>query len=299
MKTRKVYLHVGTEKTGTTAFQRNLHKNLANLEANNIKLYTEPGRKNIRKIPFAFQNKDLVDDYVMEYILPLNYSIQIEQKRIKVELQEIFNAFSSYDFLISGEHFHSRLITEENIDELFRFLRQFFDEIHVIIVFRNPNEMAPAYYSTLLKKGHYITVEDFICRKLSKEYFDVSYIYDIWSANTDIIDIYWFDDVKNDIKKLCGSLNLQHNDLHFDTRRDNQSLGFWGMSILLNINKYFPVYTKSNSFHNPYLIRKLRAFIIKFSTLFERRYKVKIDRTRLRNYENNYENLVRKKRKIK
>jgi hypothetical protein len=291
---RKVYLHIGTEKTGTTAFQRNLQNNVANLELNNIKLYTEPGRKNIRRIPFAFQNENLVDDYIMEYILPLNYSIKLEKKRVRNELQDTFNTFSCYDFLISGEHFHSRLVSKENVNELCKFLRQFFDKIHIIVVFRNPKELAPAYYSTLLKKGYYLTVDDFICQKVNKEYFDISHIHNIWSANTDIMDIYWFDDVKKDIKKLCDSLNLPHADLNFDTHRDNKSLGYWGMKLLLIINRYFPVYTQSNSFYNPYLIRKLRAFIIKASTYFENEHKVKIDSTQLKVFENIYENSARK-----
>lgn len=54
---RKVYLHIGTEKTGTTAFQRNLQNNVANLELNNIKLYTDLAEKIFEEFRLRFRMK--------------------------------------------------------------------------------------------------------------------------------------------------------------------------------------------------------------------------------------------------
>ena len=60
---------------------------------------------------------------------------------------------SSSVFLISSEHFHSRLLTEAEVKDFHTFLAGLFDDIQVICYLRRQDRMALSRYSQALRAG--------------------------------------------------------------------------------------------------------------------------------------------------
>lgn len=146
----KCVLHIGTEKTGTTLLQDWLYDNRKNLGKQRVFLSTMLGTTNNRLLPVYFQHD--LDDWAR-----MNGIETTEQKEAYFEgfldrfKAEVAEASKSHDvFVITSEHFHSRLTQIEGIIALSEFLNEVFSEVQVICYFRNQFDMAVSFYSTLL-----------------------------------------------------------------------------------------------------------------------------------------------------
>ncbi|MEL6121862.1 MAG: hypothetical protein AAFR49_19585, partial [Pseudomonadota bacterium] len=111
----KCVLHIGTEKTGTTLLQRWLYENEAALSDQGVALSQSMGQPNNRR--FVAYAHGGIDDYLK------SKSIFTEDERAaffegyKAQLAEEFARKSKehHTFLITSEHFHSRLISGKQV----------------------------------------------------------------------------------------------------------------------------------------------------------------------------------------
>lgn len=149
-------LHIGTEKTGSTAIQDYLCAHREELKnRDGIHVCTSAGEGNNRALPAAFMPLDRSDDFIRAN----NFKDDAERRawksaflrRFKKEVTQA-NA-SAATFLISSEHFHSRLQTAEEVAELHAFLQKFFEEFQVICYLRRQDQMALSRYSEALRAG--------------------------------------------------------------------------------------------------------------------------------------------------
>ena len=155
----KIILHIGTEKTGTTAIQECIHAN-RDLLLSQLGIF----------VPFAYSRYQNHRCF-MEIVPTLN----VPQDDLYNELAESVGAsfdarsqrdswlrsfendaeeFSDKCFLLSSEHFHSRLDTQDSIVKFLQFLSAYFSEIRVVIFLRDPFYCAAALRSTLVVNGH-------------------------------------------------------------------------------------------------------------------------------------------------
>ena len=119
---KKLYLHIGTEKTGTTLLQEWLYTNKKNLSKNGIYLPNQLGKPKNILLPTYFQGH--LDDW--------EWSKRIQNKQEKETFfegflnrvtDEITAAKINHDtFIITSEHFHSRLQLIEEIQNLYMSL---------------------------------------------------------------------------------------------------------------------------------------------------------------------------------
>ena len=147
---KKVFLHIGHGKTGSTAFQCFMAKNYLNLIENNI-LYN---KSELIEFNLALENKinsgniNPKDDWVRDSLLPV---------------------------LKSKPNYKSYIFSNEN---LFHNLRPFFKylnenlhiekyEFEMILAVRNPSEMLLSEYNQNVKReGMDITYEQFLEEKI-------------------------------------------------------------------------------------------------------------------------------------
>ena len=151
---RKLYLHIGCEKTGTTSIQDCLYINRDNLKKYGYYFLQSMGPKNNRKLT-CYSIKEKVDDALYQNLLNKFSNNENIKKHIEEELEkEILNLDNSIEnVLISSEHFSSRLFLEEELLSLKNLLDRFFEEITIICYFREQSKACQSLFSTGIKSG--------------------------------------------------------------------------------------------------------------------------------------------------
>ena len=154
MAKRIIYLHIGSEKTGTTAIQNFINKNRNQLKNEGIHTL-QPKMTingNCREFAATFTDPENIND---DYFIIKNF-IKTEdicewQKKNKEKYQRFFQK-SNENFLISSEHISSRISPKQHL-ELKHFCMNIFDKVVIIYYIRNPIDYAISQYSNIVKFG--------------------------------------------------------------------------------------------------------------------------------------------------
>ncbi len=148
-------LHIGTEKTGSTSIQKFLLRNQKALQASGVHVCTSAGEGNNRALAAAFMSDNKKDDYINQHKFEhANARQRWKEALCEAIATEVLQARRSANvFLISSEHFHSRLQKAGEVMALHTFLSPLFDEIKVFCYLRRQDQMAVSRYSQSLKAG--------------------------------------------------------------------------------------------------------------------------------------------------
>jgi hypothetical protein len=162
----KAIVHIGTEKTGTTSIQRYLYQNRGKLKGAGFHFLQSAGKRNNQALPAYCLDENRPDDYFR------NQGIQTLKQR--QEFKRLFiKAFDSEirglpqhvtTVIMSSEHFHSRIRTEAELDNLSEVLTPYFDEIKIVCYLREQATTCKSYYSTHLKSGGTQSFSEFLGR---------------------------------------------------------------------------------------------------------------------------------------
>ncbi len=148
-------LHIGTEKTGSTSLQTALSANRAHLSERGI-LYSEAaGSLNSRALAAAFCQYSSDDNYLARLGIGdvTQHTVWRTDLLDKVR-KEVITAQTSHDtFVMSSEHFSSRLVSEGQIASLKSFLLTLFTDIDVACYLRRQDRMAASRHNEVLRAG--------------------------------------------------------------------------------------------------------------------------------------------------
>ena len=148
-------LHIGTEKTGTTALQSALSSQRQYLSRNGVCYAKSAGNFNCRSLAAAFTQLRRRDDYIVQSGLT-------EPKRFAVWRQELLDEMREeitiardkcHTYLLSSEHFSSRLTGEADGTDLANYLGSEFDDIQVVCYLRRQDLMATSRINEGLRAG--------------------------------------------------------------------------------------------------------------------------------------------------
>lgn len=184
----RLILHIGTEKTGSTAIQQHLVANRAAMAEGGAHLCESAGQANHRALVAAFMLGDFHDDF-----LRLRNLVEPASRDAwRAQLLEAFTAeveLAKADadvFVVSSEHFHSRLLEADSVAQLAAFLNPLFSDISVVCYLRRQDEMALSFYSEKLRAG-FIPPEILPLSNLRRRqgalppFFDFESLLDRWS----------------------------------------------------------------------------------------------------------------------
>ena len=153
---QRLILHIGTEKTGTTALQHWLARHKHRLQHAGIALATMLGPTNHRRLPTSCFDLDRIDDFVIRSGLAedlerrlATYRLWQEQFRATVQQSEIPT------WLVSSEHCSSRLTRKSELQRLQQLLAQCTRRVEVVLYLRDPLATAVSAWSTLVLNGGY------------------------------------------------------------------------------------------------------------------------------------------------
>lgn len=156
---RRLILHIGTEKTGTTSIQGMIVNAQQFLESKSI--YTSSSLRNSLEgnhrwlsLFFLDHAKLLNDDMAISRHLHhdnIKEKIIIKKKEFEGEVE--IRSESDQTWLLSSEHLQSRLNTQLEVNKLKDYLSNIFDDIKIILYFRDPSKLLPSILSTNLRNG--------------------------------------------------------------------------------------------------------------------------------------------------
>lgn len=245
----KCFLHIGTEKTGTTTIQAFLGTNRSRLLEKGF-IYTQAaGRRNNHALAVAAYKASRRDGFTTAAGISSAQQLFDFRKTtldsLRKEIDEVRAQGSAIIF--SSEQFQARLTETEEIESLRDILLGLdIDEVSVIVYLRRPADIACSQFSTLLKVGMLVDappepnnpVTRHICNhKGTIERFGAVFgtssviprLFDKGEfANGSIID---------DIAHVIGI----PDDGNFDVPNElNKSLSSLGVALLRRLNKSIP-----------------------------------------------------------
>jgi hypothetical protein len=149
------FLHIGTEKTGTTTIQHFLAANRANLQQQGVIYPRAPGNQNhtalsayaLRGTKIATKNRKA--------------GASTEQKLHQVNggivaaLDEELSGISASKIIFSNEHLSSRVLKKSGIHTIKALCDRFAERTRVIAYIRNQVDFLVSSYGTVVKAGGY------------------------------------------------------------------------------------------------------------------------------------------------
>ena len=235
-------LHIGTEKTGTSAIQRYLAQNRGELMRRGI-CYPELGEGGSQwEFVAAAHSMPWNDPGISRQFSISDPADQgAFRKRLREELQTQFSRATPCDTLIiSSEHFHSRLTDAASIGRLKAFLDEWVDAYEVHVCFRRQDRVALSFNSTRIKSGG-DDISHHLPGNISnvEKYYLYDEIFDLWAAafgfGSMVPSLY---DERNEIlAQFCAGAGIP-----FDPRRAagrvNRSLSTDGLMIAAYMNRH-------------------------------------------------------------
>lgn len=255
-KFKKCYLHIGSEKTGTTSLQEFLktnrkklleqgffvpeamgpseHVDLVCLFANSAKKFSRRNRLGLTSLESVEEHKTALSS------------------KIKKEMRN--NANSTHSLVISTERLFTIINEQEEIISLKNFIFQFCEKVEVIAYIRPQHEFALSIYSTALKGGR--SQSSCFPKTDKKQQQPRAYYYDqvldFWRGNfpesTITIRKFQKSELTNGdtIQDFAKILNIDSSILT-PPRVHNKSLSANAQIFLKRFNQYIPKYNSSEA----------------------------------------------------
>lgn len=178
-------LHIGTEKTGSTAIQYYLGRNRRELERQGFLYPTAENADHTSQWEFVAvsQREPWTQDVGRELAISNSAARDTFRENLRAKLDKEFQSASQTNTLIiSSEHFQSRLYNQDEIEYLKEYLKSWVDDFKIVVYFRRQDELALSLLSTRIKSSVQIDISDVIrTLNASPRYYAYDDIYRRWA----------------------------------------------------------------------------------------------------------------------
>lgn len=155
-RAKRAFVHVGLDKTGTTALQAWCARNEEQLLSEAGLLYPGEGRRWNHHIEVANH---------CGFGLKADVARAKRDRRRYQELRAFFFSCGEHDLLLSSEHFSYSLSDEAALS--LKFMLAAYDEVHVILVLRTPADWLRSKYAEAVKWGGVARFDVFVAEHCS------------------------------------------------------------------------------------------------------------------------------------
>lgn len=269
----KCYLHIGTEKTGTTTIQSFLYENRERLADQGFYYPLSLRYPDNRYISMVAYNPNRRDDITKKLNIRTDQQlVDFQDSIIKEFNEEMKNVSSDMSTVISGEHIQSRLTSLEEINRLKDILNKAgFEEVKVIVYLRNPAEIANSLLSTAVKSDEpYESVPEpshSYLETLCNHKRTVENYTSVFGKENLIVrlfrkDRFYKGSLIHDISKCIG-VDSENEELVYP-QYENEGLSLLGIKVLAKLNHKIPRFDAMGE--NPYRADLVRWISKYFST---------------------------------
>jgi hypothetical protein len=245
-KFKKCYLHIGTEKTGSTTIQRYLESNREALiqQSHYYPKCLGPKRGSHYYLSVYCRNDNIFDD--LRIISGVKNKVELENFRTNLleNIESEFEQQNCENLHISCENFQSRFLAIDTIQRLKSILDEYVDAFEVLCYLRPQHEVAISLYSTDMKLGG--TTEDTLPKvDKNNHYYNYNEMIKKWEFifGLNNVRLRLFDRkslVDNDlISDYCHITGIDKKSL-VDIKKENESLDGNALLLLKELNHYLP-----------------------------------------------------------
>ncbi len=152
---KKLVLHIGAEKTGTTSIQDALYQSRQQLHEAGFLFPVSPGKKNHTRFITYAQDDAVVDNIRAHQLAAKGMALGEFRSWLETAMQKEISSNADWQTLIlSTELIHSRLVTKAEIGRLMTLLKQFAAEIEIVFFVRRQDLLALSRFSSALRSGY-------------------------------------------------------------------------------------------------------------------------------------------------
>ena len=248
MKTnhKRLYLHIGTEKTGTTSIQKFLKINRVLLAKHGIGIPESLGAEMHYYLQLMANNDDYIDSFTMNMELSND---QKDRKDLKSAWERAFaqevKESAHKIWIISCETLHSRLRKKEEIKRLKRILKEIFAEINIVVYLRDPLSMYISRMTEQAKAAIKVELPDPVSLNREFDICDHRTTIKRWKGSMGqgkmIIRLFEKNSLTNNsvIDDFIDACDLPRCDYQHP-KPQNRSLSKAGLMLLNEVNRYVP-----------------------------------------------------------
>jgi hypothetical protein len=209
--TQTIYLHIGTQKTGTTTLQQVGRRNRDLLAARGVLYPAAPGDINHTGLAIYASGGKRCRDLANEAGLRSDAEIAAYQAALPQRLRAEIVASGAQKVWLSNEHLSSRVRELPQVEQLAAMLRGLAREVKIIIYLRHQPEYYLSTYSMVIKAGS--ETETKVPASEREYYYNYDKMLTVWAAafGDDAINVRVFErkaltngDVVDDIFGLMG-----------------------------------------------------------------------------------------------
>lgn len=153
MNARRAIVHIGTEKTGTTALQDTLAMHRPELAERRFFYSQVAGARSHVRLAAYGADDQVRDDLRRKLAIDTPDDLAGFRSAFAKSLAAEARAHADCVIVFSSEHCHSRLVSHTSVARLAGLLKSLFDEIIVLVYLRRQDKLAVSRYSTMLKGG--------------------------------------------------------------------------------------------------------------------------------------------------
>ncbi|HVV65064.1 MAG TPA: hypothetical protein VHC42_06325 [Rhizomicrobium sp.] len=148
-----LYLHIGTEKTGTSSIQNFFHANRERFKRDGVLYPLTPGKRNQTALAAAAQQLGKRGPLRKSLDVKTDQDVLKLRAMLKEGLREELSAGRYRAVVMSGEHCSSRLLEDDEVAWLKDLVAPFFEEMRIIVYLRRQDDYLLSIYSTAVKSG--------------------------------------------------------------------------------------------------------------------------------------------------
>ncbi|MRX51397.1 hypothetical protein GI374_13285 [Paracoccus sp. S-4012] len=154
MRTERIHLHIGAEKTGTTTIQRTLEKARPELAAHGVLFPKTPGAFNhIALTAYGLDDERGIEEMRVIAGIAEPAGLPDFRARLRDDLAAEIEASGAHTVILSNEHMSSRLLRRREVVRLRKLLASLAREIRVVMYIREPVSYFESWYSTAVASG--------------------------------------------------------------------------------------------------------------------------------------------------
>lgn len=243
---KRLYLHIGTEKTGTTSIQKFLKINRMLLAEHGIGVPQCLGAEMHYYLQLMANNDDHIDSFTMNLELSNN---QKERKELKSTWEKEFAKEVKESphkiWIISCETLHSRLRKKEEIKRLKKILKDIFEKINIVVYLRDPLSLNISRMTEQAKAAIKVELPDPGSLNQKFDICDHRTTIKRWKGSMGqgkmIVRLFEKDSMINNsvIDDFIDACNLPRCD-YKHPKSQNRSLSKAGLMLLNEVNRYVP-----------------------------------------------------------
>ncbi len=220
---KKLYLHIGSPKTGTTSIQKTFFDNRKALKEQG---YTYSGNTYNDHL-FFFATKSSARDWPRQFKGVDKKALQNKLNSYFTSIEKDFKSADDRQQIISTEYLF--LSNAEYIGNVIDYLKKFFSEIKVLVFIRSPEEYYRSMQQQTIKARSYIT---------SPAVFQYNFknVIEAWGkvCNLEVIE---YQPEKDSCEELCKKIGVNFNKLSGPEVKTNTSISIEQMVLLEKIQQ--------------------------------------------------------------